>query len=249
MQSKHQPRSDVLVVVPTYNEVENIARILGRVLSSSDADVLVVDDGSQDGTRSVVSSFVHDTERVVLYPRPGKMGLASAYREGFTWGLDHGYDVLGEMDADGSHPPELIPGLLAGLETADVVLGSRWVAGGDVVGWPWRRHLLSRGGNLYIRLVTGSRLGDATAGYRFYRREVLEKLDLETVTSEGYAFQIEMALRSWQAGFVIREVPITFVERQHGTSKMSRAIVTEALRQVGHWGLRIRRGQPMAPGL
>ena len=201
------------------------------------ADVLVVDDGSPDGTAELVAARAAVEPRVHLLRRAGKQGLGAAYRAGFAWGLARGYDALVEMDADLSHPPEQLPELLDGLATADLVIGSRYVPGGRTVNWSRLREAISRGGNCYVRLALGLPVNDATAGYRAYRRQVLEALDLSTVESNGYCFQVEMAYRAWQEGFRVVEVPITFTERASGESKMNRQIVAEALWRVTLWAL------------
>ncbi len=203
-----------------------------------DADALVVDDGSPDGTGRLAEKLAADDERVHVLQRPGKGGLGPAYVAGFRWGRERGYDVVVEMDADGSHAPEQLPRLLTALEDADLVIGSRWVPGGSVVDWPRTREILSRGGNAYTRAVLRMPLRDATGGFRAYRRCVLDELPLSEVASEGYCFQVDLAWRTWQAGYRVVEVPITFVERERGRSKMSRAIVLEALWRVTWWGLR-----------
>jgi len=228
-----------LVVIPTYNEGDNIEAILKAVATSvPEASVLVVDDGSPDGTGELVEKAAVDDPHVHLLRGAGKQGLGRAYVSGFGWGLEHGYDLFVEMDADFSHDPAAIPDLLGAAGTADVVVGSRYVRGGGVVGWSKGRHLLSRAGNVYARVVLGFGVKDATGGFRCYRREVLEAIDLAGVRSNGYAFQIDMTYRAWKLGFGIAEVPITFRERELGTSKMSRSIVSEALVAVGMWGLR-----------
>lgn len=226
-----------LVVVPTYNEADTIETVVARALAADPrVSVLVVDDGSPDGTGRLVDALAADP-RVRVRHRPRKAGLGSAYVEGFTWGLDEGYTALCEMDADLSHDPDDLPRLLDALTGADLVIGSRYVPGGGVVDWPARRELLSRGGNRYVRLMTGLPLSDATSGFRAYRRELVEALDLGSVRSDGYAFQVETALRAWRLGFAVRELPITFTERRHGASKISRAIVREAVLRVAAWGL------------
>ena len=233
----------VLVVIPTYDERDNLPTVLGRLRASVPAaEVLVVDDGSPDGTGELARELAAADAHVHVLQRTGKGGLGSAYRDGFAWGLERAYDVFVEMDADGSHAPEQLPQLLAALDTADVVLGSRWVDGGSVVDWPRRRELLSRGGNAYARFMLGIPVRDATGGFRAYRRVVLEAIDLRDVSSAGYCFQVDLVLRASQAGFRIVEVPIRFVERTSGVSKMNRAIVTEALWRVTLWGLRRRSG-------
>jgi dolichol-phosphate mannosyltransferase len=236
--------SRVLVIIPTYNEADNIEPITARVLGSvPGADVLVVDDSSPDGTGKIAEGMSSDDQRVHVLHRATKNGLGAAYIAGFDWGLAAGYDVLVEMDADGSHAPEQLPRLLAGLEHADLVLGSRWVPGGTVVNWPWRREALSRGGNLYTRLALGIDLRDATGGYRAFRRRVLETIDYRAVASQGYCFQVDLAWRATRAGFRVSEVPITFAERERGESKMSGAIVREALLRVTQWGAAYRTQQ------
>ncbi|HUG85738.1 MAG TPA: polyprenol monophosphomannose synthase [Euzebya sp.] len=240
------PRSTVarpLVVIPTLNEAPTIDKAVSGA-RAADVDVLVVDDGSTDATSAIVQRLASLDPGVNLLQRDTKMGLGTAYRDGFAWGMARGYDAFGEMDADLSHDPGDLPTLLAGLAHADLVIGSRYVAGGGVEDWPVTRRLLSRGANTYVRLCTGLPVHDATAGFRFYRRSVIDAVDTSSSTADGYAFQIEMALRTWLRGFVILEVPITFTERQEGVSKMSRAIVAEALWRVPRWGLqaRFRRG-------
>jgi dolichol-phosphate mannosyltransferase len=234
----------VLVIIPTYQERENIERIVDRVVTSiPSAHVLVVDDGSPDGTGKIADELADADERVHVMHRTEKNGLGAAYIAGFDWGLDAGYDVLVEMDADGSHAPEQLPRLLAALDHADLVLGSRYVPGGAVVNWPRRRAFLSRGGNLYTRLALGLELRDATGGYRAFRREVLEDIDYAAVASQGYCFQVDLARRASEAGFRVVEVPITFVERVRGESKMSGDIVREAFIRVTQWGVAYRGEQ------
>jgi dolichol-phosphate mannosyltransferase len=246
------PDGRVLVVVPTYDERLNLEPVVGRVRSAVPAaDVLVVDDASPDGTGEIADRLAAEDDQVHVLHRVGKQGLGSAYLAGFGWGLQRGYDVLVEMDADGSHQPEQLPDLLAALADADLVLGSRWVSGGSVVNWPRSRELLSRGGNTYVRLVLGLGLRDATGGFRAFRRETLDKLDLDAVASQGYCFQVDLARRAVSQELRVVEVPIEFVEREHGVSKMSGAIVREALWRVtvwalarplrGHRGARLRR--------
>jgi dolichol-phosphate mannosyltransferase len=234
----------VLVIIPTYQERENIERIVDRVVTSvPSAHVLVVDDGSPDGTGKIADELADADERIHVLHRTQKNGLGAAYIAGFDWGLDAGYDVLVEMDADGSHAPEQLPRLLAALEHADLVLGSRYVPGGAVVNWPRRRAVLSRGGNLYTRMALGLDLRDATGGYRAFRREVLEDIDYAAVASQGYCFQVDLARRASEAGFRVVEVPITFVERVRGESKMSSDIVREAFLRVTQWGVAYRGEQ------
>jgi dolichol-phosphate mannosyltransferase len=237
-------RSRVLVIIPTYNERDNVEPIVERVLAAvPHADVLVVDDGSPDGTGKIADSMADADARVKVLHRTAKAGLGAAYIAGFDWGLDAGYDVLVEMDADGSHAPEQLPKLLRALDKADLVLGSRWVPGGSVVNWPRRREILSKGGNLYARLALGIDLQDATGGYRAFRREVLETIDYAAVASQGYCFQVDLAWRALRAGFEVIEVPITFAERERGESKMDGAIVREAFVRVTEWGAAHRGNQ------
>ncbi|HET7173400.1 MAG TPA: polyprenol monophosphomannose synthase [Nocardioidaceae bacterium] len=233
-----------LVVIPTLNEAMNVEAIVDRVRTSvPSAHVLVVDDSSPDGTGEIADKLAeHDTAVHVLH-RQGRRGLGTAYLAGFGWGLDRRYDVFVELDADGSHLPEQLPRLLAALDDADVALGSRWVPGGRVVNWPLPRQVLSRGANLYARTAIGLPVHDATGGFRAYRREALEALDLSGVSSQGYCFQIDLAMRAVLAGLSVVEVPITFVERRLGESKMSRGIVWEALVSVARWGSERRLAQ------
>ncbi|GAA3059064.1 polyprenol monophosphomannose synthase [Actinokineospora globicatena] len=234
----------VLVVIPTYNERENLEPIVRRLHAVlPDANVLVVDDGSPDGTGDLADELSAADERVHVLHRTEKAGLGAAYIAGFGWALERDYAVVVEMDADGSHAPEDLPRLLGALPDADLVLGSRYVPGGSVVNWPWHREFLSRGGNLYARLALGAKPKDITGGYRAFRREVLEKLKLNTVASQGYCFQIDLAWRTIEAGFTVVEVPITFAERERGESKMSGNIVREAYLRVTKWGLRRRGSQ------
>jgi dolichol-phosphate mannosyltransferase len=218
-----------IVVIPTYNERENIARLIEtihRVLPT--IDVLVVDDNSPDGTAAVVRSLAAGDSRVHVLERPGKMGLGTAYCEGFSWALDRGYQIVCQMDADFSHNPEDLPRLIAALEHADVAIGSRYVSGVNVVNWPMRRLMLSYAANLYTRMVTGMPIKDATGGFKAFRADVLRAIDLQQIHSNGYAFQIEMNYRAWRNGARIVELSIVFVDRTDGVSKMSRSIVYEA---------------------
>ena len=232
----------VLVVIPTYNEAENIREITERVRTAvPDAEILIVDDASPDGTGALADQLAGDDHQIHVRHRTGKEGLGAAYVDGFTWAREHGFDVVVEMDADGSHAPEELPRLLEALRTADVVLGSRWVPGGRVVNWPWQRKVLSRGGNLYTRLALAMPVRDATGGYRAYRMPVLDKIDIDSVASQGYCFQVDLAWRAHRHRLRLAEVPITFTERQRGDSKMSPAIVREALWRVTLWGVQSRR--------
>lgn len=236
-----------LVVIPTYNEAQNIELIVDRLRASAPSvDILIVDDNSPDGTGEIADKLAGADASVHALHRAAKQGLGVAYLSGFAWGLSRDYDVLIEMDADGSHQPEQLPDLLAALPDADLVLGSRWVEGGRVVNWPLRRKALSRGGNLYVRLALGVPLYDATGGYRVFRRATLEGINLESVASEGYCFQVDLARRVLDAGYRVIEVPITFVEREYGESKMSSTIVRESLVKVTRWGVRHRADQVRA---
>ncbi|GAA2449808.1 polyprenol monophosphomannose synthase [Actinomadura vinacea] len=228
----------VLVIIPTYNERDNIEGIVGRVREAvPPADVLVVDDASPDGTGQLADALAKADEHVQVLHRAGKEGLGPAYIAGFRWAAEHGYDVMVEMDADGSHQPEELPRLLAALEDADLVLGARWIPGGKVRNWPVRREALSRGANTYARLMLGIPLHDATGGFRAFRAATLEKIGLEEVDSRGYCFQIDLALRTLREGLKVVEVPITFVDRVHGTSKMNQDVFAEAAFRVARWGL------------
>ena len=235
----------VLVVVPTYNECDNIEWLVGRLRAAvPSVDVLVVDDGSPDGTGDVADRLAACDPQVTVLHRARKEGLGAAYLEGFSVALARGYDVVGEMDADGSHQPEELPRLLNALEDADLVIGSRWVRGGSVVNWPLARKALSVGGNLYARLLLGIPLRDVTAGYRLFRRTTLETIDLGSVQSAGYIFQTDLALRTLRAGLRVVEVPIQFVERVRGESKMSRDVALESLWRITTWGL-LERGRQL----
>nr|WP_192764517.1 polyprenol monophosphomannose synthase [Actinomadura algeriensis] len=228
----------VLVIIPTYNERDNIERITGRVREAvPSVDVLIVDDASPDGTGEVADAMAGADPQIAVLHRQGKDGLGPAYIAGFRWAADRGYDVMVEMDADGSHQPEELPRLLAALEDADLVIGARWVPGGRVENWPRRREALSRGANTYARLMLGIPLHDATGGYRAFRAATLEKIGLDGVDSRGYCFQIDLALRALREGLRVVEVPITFVERVHGTSKMSRDVMAEAAMRITQWGM------------
>ena len=227
-----------LVIVPTYNELENIRPLLDKVLSLPwGLDILIVDDNSPDGTAEVVKEYQQKTNRVHLIQRPGKMGLGSAYRDGFRYALQNGAEYIFEMDADFSHDPEAIGQFLEEAKDADIVLGSRYLNGVTVVNWPLSRLILSYSANVYTRIVTGLPLADATGGFKCFRRRALEGIQLDRVKSEGYSFQIEMSFRCWKRGFKIKEIPIIFVDRRAGVSKMSRKIIWEAAGLV--WRLRL----------
>jgi dolichol-phosphate mannosyltransferase len=232
------------MVVPTFNEADNLAWIVGRLRAAQPAaEVLVVDDNSPDGTGRIADGLAAADPHVHVLHRTAKGGLGAAYLAGFDWALREGFDVIGEMDADGSHQPEQLGRLLDGLRSADLVIGSRWVPGGSVVNWPFDRVLLSRGGNLYVRLLLGIDVRDATAGYRVFRRQTLEKIDLASVRSTGYVFQTDLVTRCLRTGLTVREVPIEFVERERGDSKMSGAVALESLQRITLWGLRERWAQ------
>ncbi|QYJ05067.1 polyprenol monophosphomannose synthase [Nocardioides panacisoli] len=232
------------MVIPTFNEADNLGWIVGRLRTARpDVEVLVVDDSSPDGTGELADRLAAEDAGVHVVHRTAKGGLGAAYLAGFDWALARGYDVVGEMDADGSHQPEQLHLLLDALGAADLVIGSRWIPGGSVVNWPRRRELLSRGGNLYVRILLGISVKDATAGFRVYRRAALEKIDLASVQSTGYVFQTDLVERCLRAGLTVREVPIEFVERVRGDSKMSGEVALESLRRITRWGLRNRREQ------
>ena len=234
----------VLVIIPTYNEVENIARITARLRAAvPEAHVLVADDNSPDGTGRVADELAAADDHVHVMHRLGKEGFGAAYLAGFAWGLEHGFDVLVECDADGSHQPEELPRLLAALEHADMVKGSRWVPGGSVVNWPKSREILSQGGSLWTRMMLGIGLRDATGGFNAFRSSTLRGIGLDDIASAGYCFQIDLGWRALKAGFRVVEVPITFVEREYGESKMNRKIVAEALLRTTAWGVGHRARQ------
>ncbi len=238
------PLGRVVMVVPTYNEADNLAWIVERVRTAQpEVHVLVVDDGSPDGTGKIADEIAAADDHVRVLHRTEKAGLGAAYKHGFQVALDAGFDVIGEMDADGSHQPEQLHRLLDALAEADLVIGSRWVPGGSVVNWPRRRQALSRGGNLYVRRLLGVKVHDATAGYRLFRRSALEAIDLASVQSTGYVFQTDMVVRCLRRGLRVKEVPIEFVERVRGDSKMSGRVAAESLARITSWGLRERREQ------
>lgn len=257
--ASHAPEAgeiaQVLVIIPTYNEVDNLERIVSRVHEHNpQVHVLVADDNSPDGTGDLADKLAAKDARVKVMHRPGKQGLGAAYIAGFHWGLDHGYELLIEMDADGSHRPEDLPSMLHALDrhAADLVIGSRYVKGGKIVNWPVSRQLLSRGGNTYIHIVMGMPVRDVTAGYRIFRRSTLERIGLESVKSGGYIFQTDLTRRVNNLGMKIVEVPITFVEREIGQSKMNRSIMVESLWRATSWGLADRwarvTGKATRPG-
>jgi dolichol-phosphate mannosyltransferase len=240
-----------LVVLPTYNEAATIADVLRRIRSAApEVDVLVVDDGSPDGTADLAEALNGEVGRIEIMRRPAKSGLGSAYRTGFRWGLNAGYDVLVEMDADLSHDPAAIPELLKAVEGgADFVIGTRYMPGGSIPDWPWHRRAISRAGSLYARKMLGITARDATSGFRAYHRRALEPLDHVWIRADGYAFQVEMAYRIERLGFQLAEVPITFRDRTLGKSKMSGMIVAEALFWVTAWGISDRLSGRRPPGL
>jgi dolichol-phosphate mannosyltransferase len=241
---RYGPLGTVLVIIPTYNEADNIESVSGRVRKAvPDAHILIADDNSPDGTGKIADELAAQDGHIHVLHRPGKQGLGAAYLAGFRWGIDNGYGVLVEMDADGSHQPEELPRLLTALKGADLVLGSRWVPGGRVVNWPQSRRLLSRGGSMYSRVMLGLPLRDITGGFRAFRSETLKGLGMDAVASQGYCFQVDLANRAVRAGYHVVEVPITFVERVRGNSKMSRDIMVEALWRVTAWGIegRVKR--------
>jgi len=227
-----------LVIIPTYNEKENIERIITSVLSTqNNLDILVVDDNSPDKTWKIVEKKSKEDSRVFLLKREGKLGLGTAYIAGFKFAIENKYNYVFEMDADFSHDPKEIPHFLKAIEDNDLVIGSRYIKGVNVVNWPLRRLILSYGANVYTRIITGLPLKDSTGGYKCFRREVLEKLDLDKINSGGYSFQIEVNYKIWKKGFRIKEIPIVFVDRTEGKSKMSKKIIREAIWMV--WKLRL----------
>ncbi|NGO78411.1 polyprenol monophosphomannose synthase [Streptomyces sp. YC504] len=248
-QREYGPLGTTLVIIPTYNEAENVKPIVARVRAAvPEAHILVADDNSPDGTGKFADELAVEDDHVHVLHRKGKEGLGAAYLAGFRWGIENGYGVLVEMDADGSHKPEELPRLLTALKGADLVLGSRWVPGGRVVNWPKSREFISRGGSLYSRLMLDVPIRDVTGGFRAFRKETLEGLGLQDVASQGYCFQVDLARRAVKSGFHVVEVPITFVERELGDSKMSRDILVEALWRVTAWGVTERTGKILGRG-
>ena len=234
----------MVMVVPTYNEAENLEWIVDRTLAAvPETDVLVVDDGSPDGTGRIADEIAAREPRVSVVHRTEKAGLGAAYLHGFAVALDRGYDLIGEMDADGSHQPEQLHRLVEAVTDADLVIGARWVRGGSVVNWSLFRKALSVGGNLYARALLGIPVRDITAGFRLFRAETLRRIGLDDVESVGYCFQADLTLRTVRAGLRVREVPIEFLERERGQSKMDRSVATESLRRITVWGLQERRAQ------
>ena len=227
-----------LVVIPTYNERSNLDSIMHRVVAVSGVEVLVVDDNSPDGTGELADALAAVDPRVHVLHRAGKDGLGAAYRAGFAWGFEHGFEYLVEMDGDGSHHPDQLPALIAALDAgADLAIGTRWMPGGEVHNWPTSRRLLSRGGTAFARVMLRSHLRDITSGYRAFRATALRSVDVASVASQGYGFQVELAWRIERAGLTITEVPISFTEREGGSSKMSLGIVLEAMVRVFAWGV------------
>ncbi len=227
-----------LVIIPTYNEKENIEKIVPAVLAADPIlSVLIVDDNSPDGTGQIADRMAAENKRIFVLHREKKSGLGQAYLAGFKWGLKKGFDYVFEMDADFSHDPKFLPDFLTAIKEADLVIGSRYISGVNVVNWPMGRLLLSYYANVYSRIITGLPLRDATGGFKCYRRQVLEAVDLSKVRSNGYSFQIEMSFRAWKKGFQLKEIPIVFIDRREGTSKMSKKIVREAVWMV--WRLRL----------
>lgn len=234
---------NAVVVIPTYNEAENIEPIVERTLvAAPEADVLIVDDNSPDGTGEIGDKLAEIHDEVHVLHRARKEGFGVAYRAGFGWALEHGYEAVVEMDADGSHQPEAVPQLLDGLGVADIATGSRWVPGGRAENWPWHRTVLSRIANFYARHALGLKLRDVTGGFRAFRRDALERLDPDSIESRGYCFQVDLARRADEAGMSAVEVPIVFRERERGHSKMSLAVILEAVWRVTVWAV-VRRWQ------
>ncbi len=230
-----------LVCIPTYNERENIERILQRLFAANtNIEALVIDDNSPDGTSKIVKDLQQNNSKLHLIVNPAKAGLGGAYRAGFKWAINNGFDFVVEMDADGSHQPEQLPALLAETSQHDLVIGSRWVSGGSVVNWPFSRKVLSLGGNFYVRTVLGIKIKDATAGFRIYSVAALDQLSMLESHSQGYIFQVDGTYRAVAKHLRVCEVPIEFVEREVGVSKMSRSIVLEAIVQVTIWAFRHR---------
>ena len=233
--AESEPRA--MIIIPTYDEISNVQTLIPKVLScGANIEVLVVDDNSPDGTGAWVEETSRRIPRLHCLRRPSKMGLGSAYLDGFRYALEHGADLIFEMDADFSHDPDEIPNFLEAAKSADLVLGSRYLSGVTVVNWPLKRLMLSYTANLVSRIITGLPVKDATGGYKCFRREVLESIDLDRIKSDGYSFQIEVSFHAWRKGFRIKEIPILFVDRRVGISKMNRKIIVEALIMVWHLG-------------
>lgn len=238
------PLNRVAVLIPTYNERDTLPLVVARVRAAvPTADVVILDDASPDGTGEVADALAEADAQVTVLHRTAKAGLGAAYLHGFAWALEQGYDAIVEMDADGSHPPERLPAMLAAAADADLVIGSRYVRGGRIVNWPLHRKALSMGGNAYIKVLLGMPVADATAGYRVYRASALRAIGLTDVASQGYCFQTDLTLRVVRSGLTVREVPITFTEREVGESKMSRDVMNESLRRITAWGVAHRTAQ------
>jgi dolichol-phosphate mannosyltransferase len=236
-----------LIIIPTYNEIENLPPLLKEIFSyAPEADILIVDDNSPDGTGELADKFHEENAQVHVLHRAGKLGLGTAYIEGFKYAIGHDYDTAFEMDADFSHDPKYLPDFLKAIENADLVIGSRYIPGGDTPNWTMIRRIISGGGNIFARFMLGIPVHDCTAGYRCYRRQVLESIDLDSIQSQGYAFQIELAYRVMQHGFKIVETPIVFMDRRVGKSKMSRKIVIEGFTYVikARFSKRSRKSNP-----
>lgn len=230
----------VIVVIPTYNEIENIREIIQAVLSAvKDINILVVDDNSPDGTAAAIEELMQTNEHIHILKRAGKLGLGTAYCDGFRWCLDNGFDYIFEMDADFSHDPNELPNFLKEMNNYDLVIGSRYLTGMNVVNWPLRRLILSYGASIYTRIITGIKIKDTTGGFKCFNAEVLRKIDLTKIHSNGYGFQIEMNYKMWKKGARIKEIPIIFVDRRSGKSKMNKSIIWEAIFLV--WKLRFTR--------
>jgi dolichol-phosphate mannosyltransferase len=230
------------MVIPTYNEAENIEWIVGRLRQSQPGvDVLIMDDNSPDGTGDIADAMSAADPQIHVIHRTEKAGLGAAYLHGFKWALEQGYDVIGEMDADGSHQPEELYRLLNGMHAADLVIGSRYIPGGSVLNWPIKRLIMSRGGNAYVRLLLGTPVHDITAGYRLFKASTLHTIDLDKIESAGYIFQTDMAARAVWAGLEVKEVPIQFVERVRGNSKLDGTVAKESIKMVTRWGIEKRK--------
>lgn len=228
----------ILVIIPTYNEGYNIKQLIPEILTKIPAiEILVIDDNSSDGTASIVENFMEMKNSIHLIQRPSKMGLGTAYVEGFRYALKHNYDFILEMDADFSHDPAVLPEFMDAIQDCDLVIGSRYVRGVNVINWPLSRLLLSWFANLYTRIITGLPIKDSTSGFKCFRRRVLEAINLDNINSDGYSFQIEMHFKTWKKGFKVKEIPIIFKDRYHGESKMSSGVIREAIFMV--WKLRI----------
>jgi len=228
-----------LIIIPTYNEIENIEKIIREIRNiKSMIDILVVDDNSPDGTALKIKEIQNTLDNIFLIQREGKLGLGTAYVAGFRFALENGYEYIFEMDADYSHDPKEIPNFLQAIKEADLVIGSRYIRGVNVVNWPLSRLILSYSANRYTRLITGMPVCDATSGYKCFRKKVLEAIDLNQIRSGGYSFQIEMSFKAWKKGFHLKEIPIIFIDRAIGKSKMSKKIVREAAWMV--WKLKLK---------